>query len=197
MRSRPVLLLDLGGVLADLGRPAKAIGLGMSEADFWDHWVYSREVRRFETGALQQAEFMTAFGESLPADEQEHFLSGFENWRLRLFDATLGVLQRLSRRYRLSLLSNTNPLHWAQVNEAQDLTVIFDTCFLSFRTGQFKPDASAFHQVLNHYACAPQDLIFVDDTPANVGMARALGIPAFLVNGEAGLRQRAESLLGS
>ncbi len=46
-RGNRVLLFDLGGVLADLGEPAKAIGLELTEEEFWQSWLNSASVHAF------------------------------------------------------------------------------------------------------------------------------------------------------
>ena len=51
-----ILLLDLGGVLADLGDPVAAMGLNMTLPEFWKTWTSSPVVRALETGQIDEQE---------------------------------------------------------------------------------------------------------------------------------------------
>ncbi|MGB0183636.1 MAG: HAD-IA family hydrolase, partial [Schleiferiaceae bacterium] len=43
-------------------------------------------------------------------------------------------------------------------------------------------DASYFNYVLEHMNAQPEEVLFVDDSPANIEAAEALGINTFLFN---------------
>jgi len=47
-----IVLLDLGGVLADLGDPVRSMGLEMGAERFWEIWLSSPSVRAYESGVL-------------------------------------------------------------------------------------------------------------------------------------------------
>jgi putative hydrolase of the HAD superfamily len=82
----------------------------------------------------------------------------------------------LAPRYRLVLLSNTNELHAAFFQRSfADVLRHFDHLVLSFEIGIRKPLAGFFEHCQRLAGAAPQDCIFIDDLPDNVGAAQALG----------------------
>ncbi len=179
---RRVLLLDLGGVLADLGDPVAAMGLDTTHEDFWRTWTGSPAVRAFETGELQEKEFLreVAREAGLTPVSAEH---RFHAWQLRPFPGLDAFVERAAERFELALLSNTNPVHWAQITAATPVFSTFAEIFLSYETGCFKPEVEAFQQVIDRFGVAPRAIVFFDDTPRNVEAARALGIDAHCVSG--------------
>ena len=180
--AKPVLLLDLGGVLVDLGEPAMALGLDMSFDEFWPIWVHSPAVLAFETGRMSASEFFaTAAAElSLDASDVER---RFRAWRLRPFTGISDFVERAGEQYTLALLSNTNEIHWQQVSSETQVFSTFARLFLSYETGNHKPEADAYREVVEYFDVPPGDVTFLDDSQPNVDAARALGIDAHRVVG--------------
>ena len=190
MRSdKPVLLLDLGGVLADLGDPVSAMGLDMSLEEFWKTWTSSAIVRALETGRMGVADFLATIPEELGYAGDAPFSQLFYKWQLRLFPGVDDLVRNAAHDYRVALLSNTNEIHWGQVNESADIFATFDRVFLSYETGHFKPSPAAFQQVLEFFKCSPGEVMFLDDSEPNISAARKLGIDAHMVVGVTELKQ--------
>lgn len=188
--SKPVLLLDLGGVLANLGDPVSAFGLDMSTAEFWPLWVNSPSVRAFETGRMRAGEFCARVADELGYTGNEPFERQFHAWQLRLFTGFDEFIDRAADNYRIALLSNTNEVHWEQVTSASDAFGTFERVFLSFETGYFKPDDQAFRHVLETLDVPPGQVLFLDDSQCNIDAARALGIDAHCVSGLDGVTRQ-------
>ena len=178
--TKPVLLLDLGGVLADLGDPVHSMRLNMTDEEFWHIWLNSETVRAFETGNLTQTEFENAMGSELGV--ADNFAVRFAAWQLTLFPGVAEFLRNKLHTHRLALLSNTNPLHWRQVTKKTDIFNFFEKLFLSYENGQYKPDVGAFLQVQDYFGVASQ-ISFYDDSPVNIATAQELGFDAHLVTG--------------
>ena len=187
---KPVLLLDLGGVLADLGDPVRALRLEMTLSEFWKAWTSSASVRAFETGQMTEAEFLVRIAVELGYAGTTPFMRQFHAWRLRLFPGVEDLLRDAALRYRVALLSNTNTIHWGQVNPGNKLSAKFAQTFLSFETGHFKPSPAAFEQVIAYFDCPPAEIVFLDDSEPNVAAASALGIDARRVVGVTELRRQ-------
>ena len=64
----------------------------------------------------------------------------------------------------------------------------FTLRFYSCRLRATKPDPAAYLAVLDELQAEPGDVVFVDDRPANVDAARALGLVAYLFEGPQTLR---------
>lgn len=182
-KENSVLLFDLGGVLADLGEPAKAIGLELTEEEFWQTWLNSASVHAFEQGELETPEFLSRIATEFGQADVGDFERRFQAWQLRLFPGAETALRSLPEDCRVALLSNTNEVHWEQVVGATDVFSIFDRLFLSFETGLYKPVAESFEQVVAHFDCNPGDVLFLDDSLRNVNAASEQGLNAHVARG--------------
>jgi putative hydrolase of the HAD superfamily len=76
---------------------------------------------------------------------------------------------------RVGLLSNFSADLRGMLAQ-QDLLRHFDALAISAELGLMKPDAAAYRAVLAMLDMAPHTCIFIDDIPANVAAAQALGI---------------------
>lgn len=185
---KPILVLDLGGVLADLGSPATAMRLGISDAEFWPLWLHSPAVAGFETGKLGYDKFLARLADEFPP-EAGTIGDRLQDWRLRLYPGIEELLLSTIERYRVALLSNTNTLHWSQLEPSHDLFARFDKLFLSFEIGVLKPNPEAFLEVLRYFECKASAINFLDDSEPNVRAAQDLGIQARKVAGPDQLRR--------
>lgn len=180
---RPILLFDLGGVLVDLADPAKSIGLQMTTEEFWAVWLNSPLVREFETGRLSRRQFAEGLGAQLGFASGAAFDAALRRWHLPMFDGVENSLRELTSTHAVALLSNTNEIHWQHVAGQSDVFDGFERLFLSYETGNAKPDPAAFHDVIEHFGCDPVDILFFDDSPGNVAAARQAGLQAVRVRG--------------
>ena len=79
------------------------------------------------------------------------------------------------------MLSNTNPIHWAQAErdyfgtDGYTVADYFDTLFLSCDLHLQKPDPAIFDRVTAELGCAPGEIIFFDDSEENCRVAAAKG----------------------
>ncbi|HNX97644.1 MAG TPA: HAD family phosphatase, partial [Candidatus Aminicenantes bacterium] len=60
----------------------------------------------------------------------------------------LALLERLKKRFRLGLLSNTGPWHAEHQIRASEAFPLFDAVTFSFETGTAKPDRRMFLDIL-------------------------------------------------
>ena len=191
-----VLLFDLGGVLVDLGDPAGAMQLNISNEHFWRLWLASPHVHQFETGQLDTRGFVAAFAATLGIADAAEFEQRLRAWQLPMFAGVEQYLRSLAEDNALALLSNTNELHWQHVVSQTDVFNEFARLFLSYETGHAKPSPEAFLDVVTHFGCAPEHIVFLDDNPANVAAAQASGLRAQQVQGFTELRQAVDKLIG-
>ena len=179
-----LIVFDLGGVLGSLGRPAEQMGLGISNADFWSVWLRSETVMSLETGEIDEVEFFERFPRELGlADSAREFRRRFMRWQLGLFPGVADMLRSIGESRSVALLSNTNPIHWNMVDPDGGFRQLFKHVFLSFEIGYVKPHLNIFDHVLNAVPHEPGEILFLDDTAANVEAAATLGIGSICVSG--------------
>jgi putative hydrolase of the HAD superfamily len=90
------------------------------------------------------------------------------------------VIQTLSKTHRLGIISDT----WPSIdNQLRSLDVLqyFSFATYSFSLGVFKPDRRMYLDALQKCGCDAKDTVFIDDCPANLEGAAALGITPILI----------------
>jgi len=91
-------------------------------------------------------------------------------------DANRPLLERLSGRYRLGIVSNFYG-NLATVCDNAELTRLFSVILDPARVGLSKPDARIFVQAMNEMGVEPADTVFVGDSLArDMAGARAAGM---------------------
>lgn len=105
------------------------------------------------------------------------------------FDAVIALAQQVARRARLAIVTNNGLLirdHLGALCPA--LAPLFaGRVFCSAEFGIGKPEPAFFHHCLERLQLAPAAVLFVDDKPANVDAARAIGLHAHHYRDAAGL----------
>lgn len=190
---KPILVLDLGGVLADLGSPTKAMSLAISDEEFWPLWIHSSAVRSYESGRSGYDEFIRELVDEFPPQAKQIGLR-LRDWELELFPGIDELLRAAAGQFRLALLSNTNDLHWSQLAASHHVFADFEKVFLSFETGLVKPEPEAFLTVVRHFDCDASEINYFDDSITNIEAAAALGLSARRVVGPEELRASIEAL---
>lgn len=106
------------------------------------------------------------------------------------FDATVDVLGELrAAGVRCYALSNMEPDAFAIRRARFPFIDWFDGHVISGLEGVAKPDPRIFEILLKRHRLEPQATVFIDDMPANVGAARALGIIGLHYTSAGRLRQ--------
>lgn len=98
------------------------------------------------------------------------------------------------RGYQVALLSNDS-VELAPKLSALGISQLFDPLVISAQIGVMKPDERAYRAVLDKIGRRPAEAIFIDDMPANIAGAEAIGIKGILYTNTAALEQDLEALL--
>lgn len=185
MRRRAVLL-DMGGVLVELGgeKPfLDMIGGGMQADEMWRRWLASPAVRAHETGRMGTPEFAEAavreFGLSLAPGE---FLDHFRGWLQGPYEGVHDLLDELAARHRTAILTNISAVHWP-IAEGYGIFERVERVIASHQVGAIKPDREFFEIALVELGAAREEAVFIDDNVVNVEGARAAGLEAHVARG--------------
>lgn len=137
------------------------------------------------TGRIDSAGLLAAIHARF--DPQRHVDDGWLAWLwCDVFTPMPGALETvdaLRGQARLALVSNTNALHFEHLEREFCLRARFDQLSLSHEVGSMKPAPALYLDALAGTRCAAESAWFVDDLPANVEGARALGMRASLFEG--------------
>ena len=85
-------------------------------------------------------------------------------------------LQKLSQKYRLSVLSNTDPLHVAHMETTFEFLSHFPVRIYSCRVGASKPSPLIYKEALRACKARSEEAVYIDDVEAYVEAARRLGM---------------------
>src|SRR3974377_926994 len=108
---------------------------------------------------------------------------------LVLVDGTLDIAKSLSGRLRTAILSNDSKEMSALRRKKFGFDQVFSPIIISADVGVKKPDPRIYHILLERLRVSPEECVFVDNNPANVDAARAVGIRAVLFLNAAQLRK--------
>lgn len=104
-----------------------------------------------------------------------------------------GFLEKLAKKYRMAVLSNTDPLHVAHMEATYGFLRLFPVRIYSCRVGASKPDPMIYKEALQACKARAQEAVYVDDVPSYAQAAERLGMrsivfetPQQLVNSLAG-----------
>jgi putative hydrolase of the HAD superfamily len=95
-------------------------------------------------------------------------------------EPVLDLCKGLKGRYRLILLSNTDPLRFGFVRERFPDIFFFDDYVLSYEVRALKPDPKIYREALKRAAAGASACLFIDDLEENVMAAAALGLNTVL-----------------
>ena len=84
--------------------------------------------------------------------------------------------ERLGKRYRLALLSNTDPLHSAHLESHFAFMKHFPVRIYSCRVGASKPSAAIYKAALDAVGARPAEALYIDDIAEYAEAARQLGM---------------------
>jgi putative hydrolase of the HAD superfamily len=96
--------------------------------------------------------------------------------------------------YRRAILSNAFFGHWDNF-EGSELYGLFELAMSSHLIGASKPSRAAFETALARMRTEPARVVFIDDKPANVEAALALGMHAFVTDSVATTRKGLAALI--
>ena len=85
-------------------------------------------------------------------------------------------LAKLAKKYRLAVLSNTDPLHVAHMEKAYGFFELFPARIYSCRVGASKPNPVIYKEALQACKVRAQEAVYVDDIPAYAQAAAQLGM---------------------
>lgn len=116
---------------------------------------------------------------------------------LQLQTATVALIDDLKRAgHRLFFLSNMPEPYADHLEHSHPLAEWFEAGVFSGRVKQVKPGAEIFHLATERFGVPAGSCLFLDDHPANISAARALGWQALLFTTAAEMREQLAAVEG-
>jgi putative hydrolase of the HAD superfamily len=128
----------------------------------------------FEVGAISPAQFLGEMSRVCGHALSEAVLFPIFTDIFTPIPSTCELIRKLKGRYRLGLISNTNPWHYQHGIQDSEAFPLFDTVTLSFQAKALKPSPRIFEDALEKLDLVSEECVFIDDIPAFVEAANGL-----------------------
>ena len=103
-------------------------------------------------------------------------------------------LEKLSKNYRLALLSNTDPIHMSDAEVRFSFFRHFPIRIYSFRIGTSKPNPLIYSEALRACKVHAREAIYIDDVPACAEAAQRLGMTGLIFRSHEELKTKLRDL---
>lgn len=190
------LVFDFGGVLTTIDTQ-KAINrfkeIGLEEPEkYLNAYKQTGIFYQLENGDIDAETFTVELGKLCGRNiSYAEALYAWMGFIVNVQTEFMEYLQTLRGKYRLCVLSNTNPFlqGWARsarfTDEGKSLDDYFDELYLSYLMNCSKPSEAIYRKMLADGNMKPEETLFVDDGEKNIEAAKAVGIRTLkAVNGK-------------
>ncbi len=177
------IIFDIGRVLIRLNisraQSGLAKGLSLSPEELWSAVEKDPRWRDWQEGRMSPHDWHQNLTSRLGISMD--FTDFTTVWNSALDPEPIhpnSLFEVLAKKYRLGLLSNTDPIQVAKLESGYEFYRYFpaQTRTYSCTIGASKPDPLIFQEALRACKANAQETVYIDDIPAYVQAARRLGI---------------------
>ena len=192
------VIFDIGRVLVgvDVSRAMSSLatGLSLSPAGLWSALEKDPRWPDWQEGRISPRDWHLHVARRLAINVPfEQFTAA---WNLALNPKPLqddALFEKLSKTYRLALLSNTDPIHVAHMEANYSFFRFFRARIYSCTVGTSKPSPLIYLEALRACKVQSSEAVYIDDIVRYVEAARNLGMAGIHYQSPEGL---AEELTG-
>mgnify|MGYP000864345351 FL=1 len=175
------IIFDFGDVFINLDKEATPLALKKLGLIEWSSEIDSLNFN-FEKGLITKTDFLLGLNQLVPNATQEEILDAWNSVLLDFPMYRLEFLEKLSKKYQVFLLSNTDSIH---INHFKDrygdefyyrFYNGFEKVYFSYNLGRRKPDVGIYNFVINENNLIPEKTLFVDDNFDNIEGAKKTGL---------------------
>ena len=190
------IIFDLGGVVLDIDESIvykELEKMGISTSELARSKDFMEIMSKFDTGIYTAPTFRKKCKELLGLEKMTD--QKFDSiWNAMLLDIPrerVEAIEKIKKHYKIFLMSNTNEIHYdLYVRDLQlrfgynEFDELFNKSYFSFAEHLEKPDPRFFELILDHEQLLPEETLFIDDTAANIKVAKSLGINTYHISRE-------------
>ncbi len=175
------IIFDFGDVLINLNKNASLNALQNLGLPSWNSELDELNIK-LEKGKITESQFMIEMKKMMPNASIDDIRMAWNSILLDFPLYRLEFLQKLSHKYRLFLLSNTDEIHIAKFEHkvghtfAREFYQCFEKIYFSFEIGLRKPEPEAFHYIIRKHDLSMKRTLFIDDKKENTDIASSLGM---------------------
>ena len=179
------IIFDIGRVLIriNVARATSGLadGVALSPEEIWSALEKDPRWPDWQEGRISARDWHQHVSRRLGS--KLNFEQFVEVWNRALDPVPMqedSFLRKLCKRYRLAVLSNTDPLHVAHMEHSYEFFRYFPTRIYSCRVGTSKPSPLIYKQALAATKAPAAEAVYVDDVATFVEAAKGLGIHAIV-----------------
>lgn len=190
------IIFDLGGVVVDFYNDddyypylSKISGIPLITINK----IIDQDIRiDLDKSTTTQKAFDTQVAKQLGIEEKDIVWYEFYKKRAKLYKGTINIIKRLSGKYVLAYLSNTDRSRYTYTVEKllKPYLHLFDYRFASCDIKLRKPDREIYTYALRNMKIKSGEAIFIDNQIENVVGARKTGIKSILFTSAKDLEKR-------
>jgi putative hydrolase of the HAD superfamily len=175
------IIFDFGDIFINLDKEAPINKLKKLGLTHWNDDLNQLNLQ-FEKGQITEENFLLGFQKHLQNASFDEILDAWNSILLDFPLRRLEFLQKLTKKYRLFLLSNTDSIHIDTFERdnglsfTRDFYMCFEKVYFSFEMGMRKPDAEIFEFLIANHELSPKRTLFIDDKKENTDAALLLGL---------------------
>lgn len=175
------IISDIGRVIigVDLSRAMHGLssGISLTPKEIWSAIEKDPRYPDFQEGRMSARDWQLHIVRRLGGNlTYEQFTQA---WNAALLPETLqpdSLWAGLSKKYRLSLLSNTDPIHVAHMESTFTFFQYFPIRIYSNVVGMSKPNPAIYQGALRATKVKATEAVYIDDLQENVAAAQSLGM---------------------
>ena len=175
------IIFDIGRVLVrvDVARAMTGLadGMPLSPEEVWSALQKDPRWNDWQEGRMSPQDWHLHLSRRLGS--KLTFEQFVEVWNRALDPTPIhddAFLAKLGKKYRLAVLSNTDPLHVAHLEKTYWFFKLFPARIYSCRVGASKPNPIIYKEALQACKVRAQEAVYVDDVPAYAQAAAQLGM---------------------
>ena len=175
------IIFDIGRVLVrvDVARAMEGLASGsaLSPSELWTAIERDPRWPDWQEGRISPHDWYLHLNKRLAGNLT--FEQFTEVWNRALGPTPIhedDFFERLSKRYRLALLSNTDPIHVRHMEATYSFFSFFPTRIYSCSVGASKPNPLIYREALRALKVQAQEAVYIDDIAAYVEPAQRLGM---------------------
>jgi putative hydrolase of the HAD superfamily len=193
------IIFDIGRVLirVDIFRAMDGLasGLALTPQDVWSAIQNDPRWLDWQEGRISPGDWHLHLTKRLGASLTFEQFS--EVWNRALDPDPIlsdSLLEKLSKNYRLAVLSNTDPIHMSQEEARFPFFRFFPIRIYSYLVGASKPDPVIYREALRACKVRAEEAVYVDDVPVYVEAAQRLGMTGIVFQSPEQLRSDLQDL---
>ena len=189
MNNIDALIFDFGGVIINLdyNKPIdefKKLGIVESKK------LYSKKEQTklfdsLECGQISEENFLNEIRKKSNTNDSELIKKAWNSILLNIPQERVDLLKKLSSKYKIFLLSNTNSIHLKEIISSYgekkwtNFIGLFTDVYFSNQIGMRKPNEDIFFYVINKNKLDVSKTLFIDDSPQHIKTAKKIGFKTY------------------